>query len=127
MTIRTRLTLWYGGFLFGSVILVSALFYSLEYRGSKLLFEDRDDYEETVQTILWYAIPTAVFSLGAGWWLMRKALSPVEALIQAAEQIHEGNLHHRLPRSGNGDELDRLTDVFNLMTARLDTSFQRVR
>jgi signal transduction histidine kinase len=32
-----------------------------------------------------------------------------------------------LTRSGNGDELDRLTEVFNAMTARLDGSFQRIR
>jgi len=32
-----------------------------------------------------------------------------------------------LPGSGNGDELDRLTEVFNDMTSRLDNSFQRVR
>ena len=37
------------------------------------------------------------------------------------------NLHEKLARTGSGDELDRLTEVFNGMTARLDSSFQRVR
>ena len=37
------------------------------------------------------------------------------------------DLGERLPRTGNGDELDRLTEVFNAMTARLDGSFQRIR
>ena len=32
-----------------------------------------------------------------------------------------------MPRTGNGDELDRLTEVFNAMTARLNSSFQRIR
>jgi signal transduction histidine kinase len=32
-----------------------------------------------------------------------------------------------LPRTGSGDELDRLTEVFNAMTARLDGSFNRIR
>src|SRR6185436_8983509 len=45
----------------------------------------------------------------------------------AAAEINEGNLRRQLPRSGNGDELDRLTEVFNAMTTRLDTSFLRVR
>ncbi|MEP6663322.1 MAG: HAMP domain-containing sensor histidine kinase, partial [Verrucomicrobiota bacterium] len=44
-----------------------------------------------------------------------------------AEKIHEGNLRQQLARSGNGDELDRLTEVFNAMTGRLDDSFQRIR
>ena len=47
-------------------------------------------------------------------------------MTRAAEQIHERNLHEQLPRPGNGDELDRLTDVFNAMTTRLDESFRRI-
>jgi signal transduction histidine kinase len=37
------------------------------------------------------------------------------------------NLHEQIPRRGNGDEIDRLTDVFNAMSTRLDQSFQRTR
>ncbi len=62
-----------------------------------------------------------------GWWLMRRSLAPVEALTRAIERIHDRNLHEQLPRTGNGDELDRLTQVFNDMTARLDQAFQRIR
>ena len=58
---------------------------------------------------------------------MRRSLAPVEALTRAIERIHDRNLHEQLPRTGNGDELDRLTQVFNDMTARLDQSFQRIR
>ncbi len=49
------------------------------------------------------------------------------ALTEAVEKIHDRNLCERLPRTGNGDELDRLTEVFNAMTGRLDGSFQRIR
>src|SRR6185503_234201 len=49
------------------------------------------------------------------------------ALTRSAAQINERNLNQRLARTGNGDELDRLTEVFNAMTARLDSSFQRIR
>ena len=62
-----------------------------------------------------------------GWWLTRRALAPLEALTSAVERTHERNLHEQLPRPGHGDELDRLTEVFNGMTARLDQSFQRIR
>jgi hypothetical protein len=34
--------------------------------------------------------------------------------------MNESDLRAQLPSSGNGDELDRLTEVFNAMTARLD-------
>jgi signal transduction histidine kinase len=43
------------------------------------------------------------------------------------ERTHDRNLSHPLSRSGNGDELDRMTEVFNAMTSRLDESFSRIR
>ena len=73
------------------------------------------------------AIPAALLGLGGGWWLMRRALAPVAALTAAAERVNEGSLRTQLPRTGSGDELDRLTEVFNQMTARLADSFQRTR
>ena len=56
-----------------------------------------------------------------------RARAPVQTLTLAVERTNDRNLRERLPRSGNGDELDRLTEVFNAMTARLDESFQRIR
>src|SRR5437660_192624 len=54
-------------------------------------------------------------------------MAPVAAITDAASRINESNLNTQLPRTGNGDELDRLTEVFNAMTARLDNSFNRIR
>jgi signal transduction histidine kinase len=59
--------------------------------------------------------------------MMRRALAPVTALTCAAERVNEHNLGDRLPRTGNGDEFDRLTEVFNAMTERLNQSFARIR
>jgi signal transduction histidine kinase len=59
--------------------------------------------------------------------MMRKALAPVASLTMAAERLNESTLSQRLPRTGNGDELDRLTEVFNAMSGRLAQSFQRIR
>ena len=77
--------------------------------------------------VCWIGIPAIVLSVGGGWWLMRKALAPVAALTEAARRINEHNLGERLPRSGDGDELDQLTEVFNAMTERLEQSFKRIR
>lgn len=54
-------------------------------------------------------IPAIAMAVAGGWWLMRRSLAPVEALTRAVERTHESNLRQQLPRSGNGDELDRLT------------------
>jgi signal transduction histidine kinase len=138
MTIRARLTLWYVGLMFVSLLAMGALSYyrfvtvprGLVVRGEATasdLAEEKDDFVEIAHIVLWSGVPAALLALGGGWWLTRKALAPVAALTQAAERINERSLRDQLPRSGSGDELDRLTEVFNAMTGRLDNSFQRVR
>ena len=64
--------------------------------------------------------------LGLGWWWVRRVLAPLQVLTETAEKLHSHNLRQLLPRSGNGDEVDKLTSVFNSMTARLDESFRRI-
>ena len=83
--------------------------------------------EDFVENIYWVAIPATILGLAGGWWLMRKAIAPVVALTSAAEQMSESNLDVQLARTHSGDELDRLTAVFNDMAKRLAASFQRIR
>ncbi len=135
MTIRTRLTLWYAGILFVSILLIGAWSY-YELREDQILHnapvsdeaaEEAEGFNDALKIFLICGIPAAIIGVVGGWFLMRKALAPVSSLTAAASKINDRNLHQQLPRSGNGDELDRLTEVFNAMTARLDTSFQRIR
>jgi signal transduction histidine kinase len=127
MTIRTRLGWWFAGLLTTALILVAALSYD------ELVAEAGTP--EGLSEPLWWklgeiairsGIPLSLLGLGA-WWLLRRSLSPITTLTEKAEHIHIHNLSERLPRSGNGDELDRLTEVFNAMTARLDNSFRSIR
>lgn len=136
MTIRTRLTIWFAAVLVVSLFAMGALSYYglvVEPRNKARLAptdpEAKQDPpgEELLEALAWSGGPALVLGLGGGWWLMRRALAPVAALTQAAERINEHNLNKPLARSGNRDELDRLTDVFNSMTERLHQSFQRIR
>src|SRR5262249_40946646 len=88
---------------------------------------DEEGVGDVLGIVAWCGAPALAVGLGGGWWLMRKALAPVAALTEAAERMNEHNLGRPLPRSGNGDELDRLTEVFNDMTERLNQSFARIR
>ncbi len=132
MTIRTRLNLWYATILCLTLLLMAGLSYH------EFVVEKRDpdpaeevsakqDLKDLVGILCETVLPAVVLGLVGGWWLTRQALAPVAALTKTAERIHERNLHEQLPRSRNGDELDRLTEVFNAMTARLHGSFQRIR
>ena len=88
---------------------------------------DRHAIAETGELIFQVGVPAVLLGILGGWWLTRRALSPVAELTEAVKKIHESNLREPLPRTGNGDELDRLTGVFNGMLARLDDSFNRTR
>jgi signal transduction histidine kinase len=130
MKIRTRLTVWYAVVLIASLLIIGLGTYQeiseqLAKEHHKKIWEHALD--ETGEMLLDVGLPAVVFGLLGGWWITRRALRPMTQLAEAVEKIHDRNLHSPLPRSGNGDELDRLTEVFNAMTVRLGDSFQRIR
>ena len=134
MTIRTRLTLWYTVVLCGvALAVVTASAYHelvIEKRhhhhdhGGKS--EAELDNEDLIDILTWTVTPAVVLGIVGGWWLTRRALAPVTALTGAVEKVHAQNLGEKIPRTNNGDELDRLTEVFNATLARLDDSFNRI-
>ena len=133
MTIRARLTLWYASVLFATTVLVLALSF-LEFARERAAakaspdgYREYDGWEDVATISLSCGLPAAIIGLAGGWWVMRRALAPVTALTKVASQLHERNLGERLPRTGNHDELDQLTAVFNSMTERLELSFNRIR
>ena len=127
MTIRTRLTLWYGGMLLGSLLLMGGvLHYELvsEYENGHV---PESPAVKIADILLFYGLPTVVVLVLGGAWIIRRALQPVETLTATAERVHAGNLGERIPRSGHGDELDRLAGVFNAMLARVEAGVASVR
>ncbi len=127
MTIRTRLTLWYAGILFGSLLLMGGvLHYELvgEYQRGRPL---ESPPEKITDIVLFYGLPTGMAVVLGGAWLIRRALRPVEILVASAERVHAGNLAERIPLTGRGDELDRLAGVFNTMLARVEAGVASVR
>ncbi len=62
-----------------------------------------------------------------GYWLAGRVLSPVDSITRTAQNISASSLAERLPLSGNGDELDRLSGTLNAMLERLGESFERIQ
>ncbi len=127
MSIRTRLTLWYAGMLLVSLLLMGGvLHYELVGEYERGLAQE-SPAEKIADLLLFYGLPTVIVLVLGGSWLMHRALRPVGTLTAAAERVHAGNLTERIPRSGRGDELDRLAGVFNAMLARVEAGVASVR
>jgi two-component system OmpR family sensor kinase len=83
-----------------------------------------------VLIVLGIAIPIALL-LGSfgGLLLANQALSPVDRITTAAEQIAKGDLAERVPMPANAstkqDEIGRLAATFNHMISRLQAAFER--
>jgi heavy metal sensor kinase len=76
-----------------------------------------------LQLALGLPLAVGIITVG-GYWLLQRALRPVERITRAAEQITQLNLSDRLPVTKSGDELERLSVALNRMIARLDDAFQ---
>ncbi len=89
-----------------------------------------DDAVETLSLfrsyLLMFAPLILVLAAGGGYWLSRRALSPVDALVGTARDIGGANLNSRLPKLETGDELQRLSDTLNEMLGRIETAFLRI-
>jgi signal transduction histidine kinase len=56
-----------------------------------------------------------------GWFMARRSLSSVEQVTQTAMAIADGAMEKRVPLTGRGDEIDRLSGVFNNMLERIQS------
>jgi signal transduction histidine kinase len=81
-----------------------------------------------VSKALWVLLPALVGVVAlVAWWLVGRALRPVEAIRRQAESIEGSTIHRRLPEPTSDDEIGRLARTMNAMLGRLDRSAQRQR
>jgi len=74
------------------------------------------------------AVPVAVLVLGlTTWFVVGRALRPVDAMRREADGIDAARLDRRLADPGGGDEIARLARTLNGMLDRLDASARTQR
>jgi len=76
--------------------------------------------------LLMFAPLLLLIAAGVGYWMSRRALSPVDALVRTAREVSGANLNSRLQKLETGDELQRLSDTLNEMLDRIEAAFLRV-
>jgi two-component system, OmpR family, sensor kinase len=64
-----------------------------------------------------------LLGLAGGWWLVGRALQPIDSISAAAAKISAGDLSQRINVAETGSELGRLAGVLNSTFARLETAF----
>jgi heavy metal sensor kinase len=61
-----------------------------------------------------------------GWFLARRGLSPIAAIIKSTNKITATSLKQRLSDPHSGDEIDHLVSTINNMVNRLENSFKKM-
>jgi two-component system OmpR family sensor kinase len=75
-------------------------------------------------TLMVWALLTIIVAASLGWFLARKALNPIERVIDAANQIGSGDdLEKRIVYDGPLDEIGRLTQTINGMLSRIQITY----
>lgn len=130
MTLRRRLGILYAGIVVACVLMLFGLIHHEFVVEPKMHCPScpgppKGFWWAEVAEVFCYAMIPLV--LGCGWWLMRRSLEPIVAFTRRIEHIQASNLRTKLPITGESDEVDRLAEVFNAMTARLDQSFRQIQ
>ena len=90
-----------------------------------------DDIQDTLERLLktlLVSIPMLVIIAGvSGYFLVARALAPIDQITLTARRISAEDLSARLNIPVTDDEVGRLTQTLNDMLARLNDSFQRER
>jgi heavy metal sensor kinase len=70
-----------------------------------------------------------IFILAAlgGWLMARRALSGVREVTRTAIAISDGAMEKRVPLTGRGDEIDRLSQTFNNMLERIQSLISEIK
>jgi signal transduction histidine kinase len=89
-----------------------------------------DDFYDALNRFKWVVLLLSPFLIvlasGGGYLLSRRALTPVDKITRAAQEINSNNLSKRLDVPQSRDELQRLSETLNGMLERLEAAFNRI-
>ena len=143
LSVRTRLTLLYGGMFFGAGVALLAVTYLL-VRGimSNVMVVGPDGTtlpefyrNELINNVMHRLITQSIIALVVigvlaivlGYIVAGRALAPLQRVTATARRLSESTLHQRIALEGPADEIKELADTFDAMLERLARAFDSQR
>ncbi len=125
---------YYESLLFGNTaVLVHniPIIYDTQYRGVLRVAGNKEPIVNSLRSLKYTFILVGFFivflAASIGWFLARKALRPIEGVIDAANRIEKSaDLDRRIDYEGPSDEIGRLTDTINGMLSRIQTMYSEL-
>lgn len=147
LSIRWRLTLWWGGlfFLFGALLItvINAVVYAtltgpagdeliaqlgLQQDALDLAAEASRASAARIRNATLVTLVALAAAAGAvGWWLSGQMLAPIRTITATARNISDRNLSERIATRGPRDELHELAEALDAMLERLERGFDAQR
>ena len=117
--------------MIGNLLLYSRSFHATRTarrdRGYRPVLPVRPHVQDRLATSLFVGLPVLLLLAAlAGYVLMRRALTPVEVMINAAETYTFNDPHNRLPLVGTEPRIEALGLALNRMLDRLDGAYSHV-
>ena len=84
-----------------------------------------DVHEKLLRLLLELVVVGSLLLSGLIWWVVGRALRPVDAMRKHVDHLDDRDLSARLEPPGTGDELDRLANTLNELLSRLEQAVAR--
>lgn len=100
--------------------------YHLQLAGGSILvvgrdIEERREFARLIRLALFWSLAVAaLFGVGGSFLMSRNFLRRIDSISATSRTIMAGDLSERMPVSGTGDELDRLSTSLNAMLDQIE-------
>jgi signal transduction histidine kinase len=90
--------------------------------------EESEEYLAIFRNLLFMILAPVMFMAAVvGWFMSQKALSGIDEVIKAADEISKGNANKRVNITKGSYEIDRLVFSFNTMVDQLHSILKQMR
>ena len=93
------------------------------------IIKDMDNDREFIKMVFWmlFMLNIAAFFVSTllGYFMSKRALNPIEKIVNQAKEITVNDLSKRISIDGPDDELKRLSETFNDMIGRIEKGYEK--